>query len=45
MGLVIDTDVLILADRGKARLDLARYGEHGVAFISPNFSHFPSHLR
>lgn len=34
MGLVIDTDVLILADRGKARLDLARYGEHGVAFIS-----------
>lgn len=34
MGLVIDTDVLILADRGKARLDLARYAEHGVAFIS-----------
>lgn len=34
MGLVIDTDVFILADRGRHRLDLARYNEHGVAFIS-----------
>lgn len=34
MGLVIDTDVLILAEREKARLDFARYGEHGSAFIS-----------
>ncbi len=34
MGLLIDTDVLILADRSKAPVDLARYSEHGVAFIS-----------
>jgi predicted nucleic acid-binding protein len=34
MGLVIDTDVLVLADRRKAGLDLARYSEYGDAFIS-----------
>ena len=34
MGLVIDTDVFILADRGKTSLDLARYAEHGAAYIS-----------
>jgi predicted nucleic acid-binding protein len=34
MGLVIDTDVLVLADRRKGSLDLARYSEYGVAFIS-----------
>ncbi|MCK7496166.1 MAG: hypothetical protein MZW92_38455 [Comamonadaceae bacterium] len=32
--LVIDTDVLVLADRRKAGLDLARYSEYGDAFIS-----------
>lgn len=34
MGLVIDTDVFILAERGRAALDLGRYREHGDAFIS-----------
>lgn len=34
MGLVIDTDVFILADRGRASLDLARYAAYGEAFIS-----------
>ena len=34
MGLLIDTDVLILADRGKAALDLARYQDEGMAYIS-----------
>lgn len=34
MGLLIDTDVLILADRGKMTLDLARFQEHGEAYIS-----------
>ena len=29
MGLLIDTDVLVLADRGKVSLDLGRYAEHG----------------
>lgn len=34
MGLVIDTDVLILADRDRARLDFSTWQEHGAAFIS-----------
>jgi predicted nucleic acid-binding protein len=34
VGLVIDTGVLVLADRRKGSLDLARYSEYGVAFIS-----------
>ena len=34
MGLVIDTDVFILADRGRTTLDFARYAEYGAAFIS-----------
>ena len=34
MGLVIDTDVFILADRGRASLDFARYGEFGAAYMS-----------
>ena len=34
MGLLIDTDVLVLADRGKVSLDLGRYAEHGRACIS-----------
>jgi tRNA(fMet)-specific endonuclease VapC len=34
MGLLIDTDVLILADRGKARLDFSRFANEGVAYIS-----------
>lgn len=31
---MIDTDVLVLADRRKGSVDLARYSEYGVAFIS-----------
>lgn len=34
MGLVIDTDVFILADRGRASLDFARYADHGAAYMS-----------
>lgn len=34
MGILIDTDVLILADRGKAALNLERYQEEGMAYIS-----------
>lgn len=34
MGLLIDTDVLVLAERGRLALDLGRYAEHGNAFIS-----------
>ncbi len=34
MGLLIDTDVLILADRGRKWLDISRWEEHGDAFIS-----------
>lgn len=34
MGLVIDTDVLVLAERRRLPLDLGRYGEHGGAFLS-----------
>lgn len=34
MGLLIDTDVLILADRGRAALDLGRYQDEGMAYIS-----------
>jgi tRNA(fMet)-specific endonuclease VapC len=34
MGLVIDTDVLILADRERARLDFSAWQEYGAAFIS-----------
>ncbi len=34
MGLVIDTDVFILAERGRATLDFARYAEHGAAYMS-----------
>lgn len=34
MGLVIDTDVLVLAERGRMALDLGRYAGHGAAFIS-----------
>lgn len=34
MGLLIDTDVLVLAERSKDSLDLSRYVEYGDAFIS-----------
>lgn len=34
MGLVIDTDVLVIAERGRAKLDFARFADHGDAFIS-----------
>lgn len=34
MGLVIDTDVLVLAERARATLDLSRYAEYGDAYIS-----------
>lgn len=34
MGLLIDTDVLILADRGKVALDLGRFSDEGMAYIS-----------
>lgn len=34
MGLLIDTDVLILADRGKTALDLWRFADEGMAYIS-----------
>lgn len=34
MGLLIDTDVLILADRGKTSLDLGRFEAEGMAYIS-----------
>ena len=34
MGLLIDTDVLTLAERGKVGLDLGRYLDYGNAFIS-----------
>lgn len=34
MGLVIDSDVLIMAERKRAEADLGRYSQHGEAFIS-----------
>jgi tRNA(fMet)-specific endonuclease VapC len=34
MGLVIDSDVLILAERRRAKVDLGRYVEYGEAYIS-----------
>lgn len=34
MGLLINTDVLTLAERGKATLDLGRFQEEGMAYIS-----------
>ena len=34
MGLVIDTDVWILAERRRATVDLGRYAEHGDAYLS-----------
>ena len=34
MGLVIDTDVFILADRGRSSLDFTRYAEHGAGYVS-----------
>lgn len=34
MGLLIDTDVLVLAERTKVSLDLSRYAEYGDAYIS-----------
>lgn len=34
MGLVIDTDVLVLAERGRVALDFGRYARYGAAFIS-----------
>lgn len=34
MGLLIDTDVLVLAERATPSLDLSRYVEYGDAFIS-----------
>lgn len=34
MGLVIDTDVLILAERGGRWLDFSAWQEHGDAFVS-----------
>ena len=34
MGLLIDTDVLVLAERARASLDFSRYTEYGDAYIS-----------
>jgi len=34
MGLVIDTDVWILAERRRAAVDLGRYAHHGDAYLS-----------
>ena len=34
MGIVIDTDVLILADRGRVALDLGRFRDEEMAYIS-----------
>lgn len=34
MGLVIDTDVLVLSERARRALDLGRYAEYGEAYIS-----------
>ena len=34
MGLLIDTDVLIIAERQRAALDFSAWREYGVAFIS-----------
>lgn len=34
MGLVIDTDVFVLADRGRASLDFTRYAEYDEAYMS-----------
>ena len=34
MGLLIDTDVLVLAERSRAALGFARYAEYGDAYIS-----------
>lgn len=34
MGLVIDTDVLVLADRQRAALNLGRWSEYGSAYLS-----------
>lgn len=34
MGLVIDTDVLILAERGQSAFDFARFQDEGTAYIS-----------
>lgn len=34
MGLVIDTDVLVLAERDRGKMDFSRFAVHGDAFIS-----------
>ncbi len=34
MGLVIDTNVFILAEKSDARIDFTRWAQHGDAFIS-----------
>ena len=34
MGLVIDTDVWVLAEKGSGQLDLARWAEYGGAYMS-----------
>jgi tRNA(fMet)-specific endonuclease VapC len=34
MGLLIDTDVLVLADRQRAKLDFTPWQQHGSAYIS-----------
>ncbi len=34
MGLLIDTDVLVLAERSNTALDFSRYAEYGDAYIS-----------
>jgi tRNA(fMet)-specific endonuclease VapC len=34
MGLVIDTDVWVLAEKSGGKLDLARWGHYGGAYIS-----------
>jgi len=34
LGLLIDTDVLVLAERARASLDFSRYSEYGDAYIS-----------
>jgi len=34
LGLLIDTDVLVLAERARASLDFSQYAEYGDAYIS-----------
>ena len=50
MGLLIDTDVWVVAEKSGSRLNLARWGKHGGAYMSAvtvssllKFARFPVH--